>query len=526
LDENGASNTSVQLDKRCSVHLGDETIAFDELQTGDKLSVHVDAADPEVMIALKIEAKRPIRRERWAVVVTIQDYQDPALTRVSHLREGGRLLKNSLIRRYAVAQDQLLMLENPIQASLTSSLRDFLKRIPNTAQLVVYFGGHVYADGGNTPYLALRDFELLKIQKTGMPLASFFDLVEACDAGDKLILLDTCHAGSGVDLRRQPSAMEQIAAVNSDPRAPALRTARAIANCSDGQRGQVVDGHGAFAQALANAFAGKANQDDDTLLNSKELLAFVNNSLRSATEGRQVPGVVEPRQPVGPRLSEDAQTQLRKLAVYLSAEKINTDDAYQAMQGAERAGPGQPEAGQLMGLIYLKANQPDAAVKMFHAVLKNDPDLLLPVQGMIWGLYQDKEYKPAVNGLVRLVARVPKEIGADGEMKGQSRQIIEWVGRLREFAGEAALASDRPDDTELEKVDQVIAESGLAAKRAYAQGRKHVQRELQEIDQQIDRALTRAERLRLERLARPRLSTYLSFSIEAAAQQVLEGMSD
>jgi hypothetical protein len=214
------------------------------------------------------------------------------------------------------------------------------------------------------------------------------------------------------------------------------------------------------------------------------------------------------------------------MGVLLGEDPINLAAAQELVATVQQAAPDEPEPGLLMGLLQLKARKPDKALKTFLAVWLQHPDQLLPLEGMIWGLCQQKQYRRAVSGLVRLVAQLPQQVAADGELKGDAGRILPWVGRIREFAGDAASAGDRPAATELEKIDQAVAAKGSAALRNYEQGRQHVRKKLQEIDKKIDAALSKAERLRLEKFERPKLSNYVSFSEEAAAQRVLDGMEE
>ncbi|MDH3717047.1 MAG: protein kinase [Planctomycetota bacterium] len=514
------------VDPQCQIRLGDDQVDLEALRTQDRLTIRCDAADLARPLALKIDAKRPVRRQQWAVIIAVQDYDDASLSPVTHLREDARRVQQVLIDRYAVAADQILMLEDPSAASLRSQLANFLQRIGNNAKLMVYVASHAYVDGEGVPYLAPRDFQLLRIARSGVPLTWLTGQIDASAAAEKVILLDTCHAGSGADLRRQPSSAEQAAFLNAKPQAAALTSATVITSCQEGQRAEVDGQRGRFSETLVSALSGAADKNGDHHVSIDELHAHLNDGLRAKTEGRQAPGKLVPRAAKGSRLSEEAVAALRQLSVLLGEEPLDLAVAQALVATVQQAAPDEPEAGLLMGLLQLKARKPDEALKTFLAVRRQHPDQLLPLEGMIWGLCQQKQYRRAVSGLVRIVVKLPQQVAADGELKGDAGRILPWVGRIREFAGDAPSARDRPAASELEKIDQAVAARGSAALRNYEQGRQHVRKQLQAIDKKIDAALSKAERLRLQRFERPKLSNYVSFSEEAAAQRVLDGIEE
>jgi uncharacterized caspase-like protein len=510
------------MSEQCKVRLGDETVSLEDLHTGDRVTVRYDAADLSNPVALEVTATRPIERRRWAIVIGVQDYDDPALTGVSHLRRDAQLVRDALVNRYGVAPDEMLLLENPIRASIQQKVTEFLRRIPADGRLIVYFGGHAYMDARGRPYLAARDFELLRTEQSGLPLSWLVEQVEGSDAGEKLILLDTCHTGSGVDLRRQPSSQEQFAALDKDPHKAALDTARVITSCQEGQRGAADELGGQFAQAIALGYQGAADGDSDNRVEIDELFAFLTSTLRQRTEGRQAPAIFSRREVVAPRLSAEAKAAIGELAVILAEPEPDIQAAFAAASRAGKAAPGEPEPLLLMGLTLLKAREHAEAIKTFRAVYRKYPQRLLPVEGMIWGLYQKRQYRDAVSGLVRLVSKMPTTIGPDGQLPPDARRILPWAGRLREFAGEAVPDNYKPAATELEKIDQAVAAAGPGAIRLYNTGRQHVSDILEQLDKRIAATSDKGERLKLEKFERPRLRNYASFSIEAAAQRVMD----
>ena len=118
----------------------------------------------------------------------------------------------------------------------------------------------------------------------------------------------------------------------------------------------------------------------------------------------------------------------------------------------------------------MKTRKNDEAFDTFRAIRGKHPDLLLPVEGMVWSLFQQRKYREAVNGLVLLVSRAPRNLDLDGRLPLESQRILPWAGRLREFAATAPLQNYRPQVTASEKIDQAANQAGTAVQKLYRDG--------------------------------------------------------
>ncbi len=506
---------------KTEIKLGQETVALGELQQGDEVDINFDAADIENPAALNIQATRPIDRNRWAVVVGVGQYRDKSLTSVPHLDDDAEAVFDRLVKRYRVAQDQALLLENPDRERIEQAVADFLGRVPAESRLVVYFAAHAYEFSG-TSYLAGSDFEQLRIDQTGVPLAWLLAEVDNCAAMEKVVLLDTCHDGNGSDLKHQPSSAEQVQVLYDNRRAPLPARSTVITSCQPSQRGVAKDGHGEFSRALALAYRGDADADGNTLIEIPELSSFLTAQLRERTAGQQAPKIFAPRQAVAARLSDESKRGLREMATEFVGEKFDLDEIQLKGLEIQRLEPGDPEPELLYGLALLKAGHFAEAFTTFKSAWGRDPKRLLPLEAMIWCLYEQGQFRTAVSGLSRLAAAVPRQLDADNNLPPAAAQLFTWIGRLREYAGSAAKENDRPKPVELEKIDNAIAGGGFHVERAYRKGRDDVLTIVREVDERI--AKFPEQKLQLERFERPRLDKYVSFDIGAAVERVLADM--
>src|SRR5688500_7828748 len=114
---------------------------------------------------------------------------------------------------------------------------------------------------------------------TGMPLDWLVERMEQCKAMEKILLLDVVHAGNGADLAQQPSNPVLLSKLKTP-----LATVVVIANSSADERGTELtnERHGLFGRAVADGFAGEADDDRDLKVTVKELVDHVKKRLATA----------------------------------------------------------------------------------------------------------------------------------------------------------------------------------------------------------------------------------------------------
>ncbi|MCE9554318.1 MAG: protein kinase [Planctomycetes bacterium] len=502
--------------------LGDETVALSDLHPGDNVQVRYDAADPDKPVALRMTARREVDRSRWAIVVAEQQYRDGRLSPLSHPRADAQRMRDVLLKRYRVAPDQAVLLLDSDLATLEATLPPELARVAAGANLLVFWAGHGYLDTDATPYLAPADFQLTNMKGTGFPLVRLLELLDQSPAAEKVLVLDTSQPGEGVDVRMEPSSEELLMAALKKAPSPVQTKSTVIVSCRQGQRGMLgSDGQGLVAKAIVDALLGKADIDANGSVSTAELYQAVNDSVRAASAGRQSPLLVAPQKVIPPRLNEEARKALDRLATAVLDGQPKAAEAKQLYQAAKAAAPGQPEPQLLYGLALLKARQYPEAVAELKAIRQQHPSQLLAIEGMVWSLFERRDYVSAVKGLAVLVTDLPKDksgkVQVDDIVEGQ----LEWAGRLREFA---AAEDPRIPASDLEKIDQAVVRAGDPANRAYQAGRKRVADVLADFKNKIEAAADDpAERGKLN-IERRRLKHYASFPFEAAVERLRSGM--
>ncbi|NQT16756.1 MAG: caspase family protein [Planctomycetes bacterium] len=520
--------TNFHVGPDCKITLVGEPVGLMELRNGDVVDVTHDAPDAKTPEALSISTVRPSDPARWAVIVAIQNYDDRSLSPLDYPIADAKLLEKTLVQRYRVPPEQVLMLLDVSQVRIEQGIPNFLEKVQPEDELIVYVGGHAYRDDDGKIHLAPKNFNLTRITTSGLGLQWLVDRLEECPARRKLLLLDTSNAGTGADLRQQPSAAEMLETLEGrEGRAP-LRTVTAIAGSSAGQRGHgwPTQEHGIFPYSLSEGYSGGADPNRDCRIEPAELFAFLNPAMTAASaeiQQSQTPRLFLPND-APPRLTKEAKKAVRRLAALLQQDRLDALAIQLEYAGAEALSAGELDPKLLYGLLLLKARQRTEAAAVFEEIRLEHPDLLLPVEGLVWLNFDKRTYAHGVDELVELIARIPKPKSPDDAYSPEIAKIFQWAGKLREFVETAERESYRPPQETVGRVDQAVEALGPAARQHYEEGRDHARQTLQRFDQQIlaGNEATQA-RLRMER-RQPR--SYAFFPYAEATKKILAGLDE
>ena len=194
------------------------------------LSAPAGAAEPLSVRALSGQA----------LVIGIQDYElaqrlQGVLNDVESLREalerrGGYTVEtvwNSADTDHAPALG-----DRSERECLQQRIADWLAKRAETESVLLYFGGHGFRDGENHLYLATKDCDPKDPQPGGIPVAWLREQLIQCAARSKLLILDTCHAGSA----RSPSAQNAVTAKELQDFFQQTQGLVTLASCSGDQQ--------------------------------------------------------------------------------------------------------------------------------------------------------------------------------------------------------------------------------------------------------------------------------------------------
>jgi serine/threonine-protein kinase len=505
----------------CEVHLGGETVALGELHAGDQVVVTHDSPDQKNLDALSIEATRPADPSRFALLIAIETYDDKNVRSLPTAQADARQLQDALLRRYGLESDHAVVLVDPSRIRLEQDLPDFLAKAAEASQLFVYFHGHGFVDEDQRVYLAPRDFALNRMQSSGVPLKWLVDQLEASTAREKVLLLETAHAVPAEQVALQPSTARLVEAYKKTVPAPALKTITVLASCSQEQRAVERPEHGGlFAETIALALAGRADQNGDNRLNTAELFEFARGHMAGivgVNNARQTPELFLPNVDL-PRLTEEAKKTLRTMVSHLGRERPNPDEVNALYEQAELLCGNEPEPRLLQGLLLLKARQFDEALAALEQAKASHPPALDAQAGIAWVHFSRQRQVSGLAALVELAQSVPQPKRAGQDYDPHSLALLKWTGILREYAD-----SQLDDRKEFSQLDEAVAEHGRTAQQAYAAGRAETRKKLVEFEAKIAAAPTEQEQRRI-RFDMMRIAHYAAFDFDGAGKRILAGL--
>lgn len=236
---------------------------------------------------------------KWAVLVGVDKYLDPKVPSLQFCGSDARLLARKLEESCGYDADNILLLVqdqkelhlHPSGINLRNQIVDWLKLVKKGDTVIVSFSGHGFLDADGNGYLAPQDLELAHVGLTGYPVEELRKALRNCEATQKLLILDCCHAGSA-------KAIEKPVGPSSQELGGAFRDAEGLitlASCRKDEKSQEWGDkkQGLFTYWLAEGLSGAADFDKNGLVDSDEAYRFtfekVPTTAQRVLNARQTP---------------------------------------------------------------------------------------------------------------------------------------------------------------------------------------------------------------------------------------------
>ena len=512
----------------CKIEAGEKRQAIDffYMRQGDTVVVEYDVVDHNNLQATAVHLAPTPDPRTWAIVIGQQNYEDSRLSPLPFAAHDAARLRDVLLERYRVPPDQLLFEQDTTRLKLEQGLAAFLPRVPPGSQLVCYFVGHAYTDGTKAVVLAPKEFDSGRAAEFGIKLKWLVEQLDKSAAQEKLLLLDTCHTGSGDDLKLQPSAAEQAESLKDSPKRPVSATVTVIGSCDKGQRGVALDNNerGLFGSLVAAGFQGLADANRDYRVDGHELFAYLTSEMEktSATSGVAQKPVRFLPDSTPPRLPAEAREAIRRMLNHLkSKQRLDDGLGIEYAQGAVLA-PKQPDLALAYGLVLLKNGRPTQSLPVFEKIAAEHPETPVVYQALAWQHFVQGKHSDGISELKQLVKLLP-EPGTDAARDAYVRAAFQFAGALRKFALDAA--EPRLDLADVQALDRAVVQRGAVAKQLFAAGIKSVTESLKEVDDAIIDAPSREKKLALE-TERKSLRRHTTINFESAAEFIKAGLAD
>jgi eukaryotic-like serine/threonine-protein kinase len=274
-----AGNATFAVNDKTRVQINSEPATFADLRYTDRVKVLFETGTGGQKTATIVTAERLPRVDRRVLLAGVRRFDDKSLPELGDASANVNILKEAMLKRYAVENERLVALGDPTAATLKREITDLLDRSgPNVPNVVIYVCTHGFVADGKV-YLAGRKIDAAKIGETGWPLDDLLALVEKCRATNKILLLDLSHEWKDTSRPDQPSTAEMLKLAKTP-----LKTTTVIAANSGKERGRFDSDktHGVFALAVARGFRGSADANGDLIITGTELFADQQKRMKAA----------------------------------------------------------------------------------------------------------------------------------------------------------------------------------------------------------------------------------------------------
>lgn len=218
--------------------------------------------------------------QNWAILIGCQKYERamPLAYAVNDVEQ----LAATLAKRDGYPADHILSLSDntkdarPTGRLVRAKLTEWLKKPGPMDRVLVFFSGHGVRDARDELYLAPLDIDPKRPGEAGIPVAWVREQLAACPAALKLLILDTCHAGSE---KGDPS--DNVPAGELGKAFGDLDKVVTIASSMADQESQEWPDkqQSLFSYWLVEALKGHADTSGDGRVNIDELYEFVETNV-------------------------------------------------------------------------------------------------------------------------------------------------------------------------------------------------------------------------------------------------------
>jgi hypothetical protein len=227
---------------------------------------------------------------RWALIVGIENYEDPNIADLNYSVDDAKLLYEVLVdpdrggfdpgRVRLLTDDAQDPSLRPTRRNILRALRNWLRGAKPEDTVLFYFSGHGIADAKGRNYLVAIDSTLDLLEDTAVSMRRVNELLsdrKVIRARKIIAILDTCHSGARVGSK----AVGELGQV-LDPLFTKAEGRITLASCGIDEQSfeDPQKGHGVFTYYLVEGLKGEADVDLDGVISATEVSNYVFNAVR------------------------------------------------------------------------------------------------------------------------------------------------------------------------------------------------------------------------------------------------------
>ena len=471
-----------------TLQLGGVAVKLTDLRPGDSVELSHDSPDDAMPPLISLDATRSPNQKRWVILIGNQAFDSNKVTENSTANADLGSLQSALVERFAVPANQISVFENESSVRLKNEIPNLLGRLGSSDELYVYITTRGYLDKGDRSYLAAKEFVPAKMEETGLALDWLIDQLDESAPSRKLLLLD-CSAN---DSEKSAGGLAMVESIQASKRGGYPKSTYILSSSGEGEAGLASaeePGRSLFGLSLAKAFAGEADQQRDSDIDTTELTTFVIESVEGMAKasGRsQRPKLILPDD-TPPRLSDAARQATIDLLSKLGQKGFKEPEIRSEASEAERLAGGEPDPMLAAGILLIRVGKINESLEILESIRLSHPEFLVAHQAVIWIHFYKKHYKIGTAKISELLAQIPKPEKAGETYSKEDLALFEWAGRLRELAelGDWVPAPRVPENQDLSNCDRLASGHGPVANEKYLAGRKAVKERVEQFQSEL-----------------------------------------
>ncbi len=160
--------------------------------------------------------------------------------------------------------------------SIMKRIREWCDLLHDDDTAILYLAGHGVKDEQGKLYLAMTDFSRDNFDTAAIPLEWIRRQFEGCDGKNKLLLIDTCFAGTGKSIDFGQATIEEVSASFSG-----MKNVVSIASCHGDEKSWLwgETKHSLFTYWLIEGLKGHADRNGDQHITVDELFEYLNENV-------------------------------------------------------------------------------------------------------------------------------------------------------------------------------------------------------------------------------------------------------
>jgi len=249
-----------------------------------------------------------IVKERWAVIIGVSEFEDKNVPGLQYCVRDAQAFYDWLVSpehgNYNPDNVKLLLNQDATLDNIKDVLFNWLKQPIEEDLITIYFAGHGTSGSPDTPdnlYLLPYDINYDRIASTGFPMWDIETVIKRFVKAKKVVVIaDACHSsgiGNSFDIARRGGRGIKVNPINTgfnnlSKVGNGVCVISAAGDREYSQEGkQWGGGHGVFTYYLMKGLYGDSDYNGDSYVSMGELIPYLSEQVRRATQNAQCPSV-------------------------------------------------------------------------------------------------------------------------------------------------------------------------------------------------------------------------------------------